>query len=588
MAELDSQSKSILTIYSTWYSKGKLFVNRRYQRKLVWTLIEKQRLVESVLRKFPVPAILLAERGTGDYEVIDGLQRLHALVSFIEGAFPTLDGKYFDVSQFPTAKGRADEGVFDAVTVGDLLNTRETSSFLDYSLAISVMRGSTEAEIDNVFGRINTYGHRLSDQERRQAGVQDNFSNLVREIACEIRGDASSEILGLAQMPSISIDLPKTKHGYHVSADEVFWVKQGVLRSTDLRDSMDEQCLADIAASIIGGQLIDRSKDALDSVYESGSVENDRIIEALDAYGSERFGGELKYCIDELLAVCNSDTPKKLRNIIFEKQSTNAFPAVFAVLMVALHEALIGNRKKISNYNGVKSAISGLHSRVGTSRKSTAPDERRKNADTIKGLISAYLVDGSPRDYSENHSTTDIDVVMRRSEIELPNYELKQGILTLSEPRQIDPEIFNKVVRTICAIANNGKERAGTIIIGVTNKDSDAQRVTALDGIEPRKVGKRFVVGIKREAKVLGETRESYFSRWKNAIKKSTLSQPLRDTVLSTIGHHDYFGLGLIIISVPPQKDLSFVGDDVYWRQGDETVKAADQRAVANLTKRFV
>ena len=146
MAELDSQPKSIQSIYS-WYSEGKLFVNRRYQRKLVWTLVEKQKLVESTLRKFPVPAILLAERETGDYEVIDGLQRLHTLVSFIESAFPTLDKKYFDVSQFPTAKGRADEGIFDAAIEADLLNLREISTFLDYSLAISVMRGASEAEI---------------------------------------------------------------------------------------------------------------------------------------------------------------------------------------------------------------------------------------------------------------------------------------------------------------------------------------------------------------------------------------------------------------------------------------------------------
>jgi hypothetical protein len=351
---------------------------------------------------------------------------------------------------------------------------------------------------------------------------------------------------------------------------------------------MDEQCLADIAASIIGGQLIDRSKEALDSVYESDSAENARITEALDAYGSEQFREELKYCIDELLKVCASGGRQtKLRNIVFERPSTNAFPAVFAILMIALHEALIGDQKKISNYEGVKSAISGLYSRVDTSRKSTTPHERRKNADTIKGLISAHLVDGSPKDYSGGHSTTDIDVVMRRSEIELPHYELKQGILTLNESRQIDPEIFDKVVRTICAVANNGKERAGTIIIGVTDKDSDAQKIKTLDGIEPRKVGKRFVVGIKREAKVLGEKPEAYFARWKNAVRQSTLSQPLRDTVLSAIDYNEYFGLGLIIISVPPQKELSFVGDDVYSRQGDETVKAADQRTVAHLAKRF-
>jgi len=103
MAELDSQPKTVQSVYS-WYNEDKLFVNRRYQRKLVWTLTEKQRLIESILRRYPIPAILLAERDTGDYEVIDGLQRLHTLVSFVENAFPTLEGSYFDVSQFPTPK----------------------------------------------------------------------------------------------------------------------------------------------------------------------------------------------------------------------------------------------------------------------------------------------------------------------------------------------------------------------------------------------------------------------------------------------------------------------------------------------------
>ena len=98
------------------------------------------------------------------------------------------------------------------------------------------MRGATDAEVDDVFARINTYGHRLSDQERRQSGVQDKFSTLVREVSCDVRGDASSDVLSLEKMPSISIDLPMTKHGYEVAADGVFWVQQGILRAPDLRD----------------------------------------------------------------------------------------------------------------------------------------------------------------------------------------------------------------------------------------------------------------------------------------------------------------------------------------------------------------
>ncbi len=174
MPDLDSQPKSIQSLYA-WYSEGKLFVNRRYQRKLVWTLAEKQKLVESVLKKYPVPAILLAEREAGGYEIIDGLQRLHSLMAFVENSFETIEGKLFDVEQFATAKSRADQGAFTRGESADLLSSREVSTFLDYSLAISVMRGASEDEIDDVFGRINTYGHRLSDQERRQAGVQTRF-----------------------------------------------------------------------------------------------------------------------------------------------------------------------------------------------------------------------------------------------------------------------------------------------------------------------------------------------------------------------------------------------------------------------------
>ena len=113
MAELTSQSNSIQSLYSM-YREEKIFVNRRYQRKLVWTLEEKQKLVESILKKYPIPAVLIAERDDlpGTYEIIDGLQRLQAILSFIEMSFQTIDGKSFNVDRFPTAKKAAEDGMF--------------------------------------------------------------------------------------------------------------------------------------------------------------------------------------------------------------------------------------------------------------------------------------------------------------------------------------------------------------------------------------------------------------------------------------------------------------------------------------------
>jgi hypothetical protein len=589
MSELASQPTSIQSLYS-WYREDKLFVNRRYQRKLVWTLQEKQRLVESILKSYPIPAILIAERKgtTGSYEIIDGLQRLHAIVSFIETSFPTLDGRFFDVKKFPTAQGYADKALFSINSSTSLLVPKEVSLVLDYTLGLSVMRNASDDEINDVFGRINTYGHRLSDQERRQAGVKNDLSELVRTIACTLRGDASAETLPLKSMPSISIDLPMAKHGYEVRAEDVFWVEQGILRSTDLRDSMDEQCIADISACLVGGQLVERSKDALDEIYDASSAECARIQAALEVYGSDKFAEEFKYCVDQVLATCKAGEPTKLRNVIFKGGTTNAFPSIFAVLLIAFHELVIKDGMVVSDFGGVKDAISGLAERIDTGRKATSVAERRKNIDAIKGLIGGSFVKANVATLVYgNHATTDVDSVIRRSEIELADYELKQGMLSLDEKRAVDHGVVDKVVKTICAIANNGPNRIGKIIIGVTDKDSDAERVKKLDGVEPKRVGKRYVVGVAREAKCLGISMGDYVAKWKDAIRNSELSIPVRDSVLSSLDFNSYFGLGVIVLTVPPQTELSYVGHDVYWRNADSTEAAVLPKDIAALAKRF-
>ncbi|MET5012804.1 hypothetical protein AAHH80_37260, partial [Burkholderia pseudomallei] len=58
---------------------------------------------------------------------------------------------------------------------------------------------------------------------------------------------------------------------------------------------------------------------------------------------------------------------------------------------------------------------------------------------------------------------------------------------------------------------------------------------------------------------------------WQDAIKKSPLSPLLRDSSLSHIDYNSFYGLGVIVFTVPPQKELSYYEDDVYWRTGDST-----------------
>lgn len=589
MAELIPQTTSIQTLYG-WYREGKLNVNRRYQRKLVWTLLEKQKLIESILKKYPVPAILLAEQENqaGSYEIIDGLQRLQAVLSFIELAFPSIDNRYFDINNFPTAKTFADEGLFDILKNVDVIDPKENNSFLDYALSISVMRNAKNTEIDDVFDRINTYGHRLSDQERRQAGVKTKFSNVVRSISCTMRGDASEDIVSLYKMPGISIDLPKTRHGYSVKAEEVFWVEQGILRSTDLRDSLDEQCIADICSSIINGQITERSKEALDKIYSESSRECATTETALEVFGSDNLKSQFTFCIEEIIKICNSGSKEKLRDIVFLKRNTNGFPSLFSIILIAVYELLIQKNLKISNYVQVKEALKGCDDNVETGNKASSSRDRRKNVNIIKSIIepSCVLNEINPRVFTDN-TAPEIDAAIRRSEIELPNYELKQGLLLLDNTRSIDRGMVQKLINTVAAIINNGPNTHGKIILGVADDEKDAKRIASLDNVQYRVVNNKYVVGIKREAKRMNITLEEYVNIIKVGINQSELTEELKPNVLSNIDYNDYFGLGLIIINILPQKTMAFVGGKVFWRNIDSTEEVKDMKRVSVIAQRF-
>lgn len=109
--DLTVRGEAIERVYGNFVDR-RFVVNRRYQRKLIWTIEEKQAFIDSVLRGFPVPLILLAEsknREGNDLEIIDGMQRLDAVVSFIENRYPVA-GTYFDLETMAVTKALMDSG----------------------------------------------------------------------------------------------------------------------------------------------------------------------------------------------------------------------------------------------------------------------------------------------------------------------------------------------------------------------------------------------------------------------------------------------------------------------------------------------
>ena len=155
------------------------------------------------------------------------MQRLNALFSFIENQFAA-GSRYFDVKQLSRAMQKAKDGYFSPATdPAVLLSAEGCADFLDYTLAITEFPANDPSAVNEVFGRINSYGRQLSAQEKRQAGVISGFANLIREVAAEVRGDVSKESLDLSDMPAISVDTAGSETDYAIKAEDTFWCKQG-------------------------------------------------------------------------------------------------------------------------------------------------------------------------------------------------------------------------------------------------------------------------------------------------------------------------------------------------------------------------
>ena len=107
--KLEIQSNTINQI-ARWYFEDELQI---YPSKLIWSLDEKKIYIDSLLRNYPSPSIILnsfEEENEDKKEIIDGVQRLDAILSFIKNDFSTkfknYEG-YFDMRVIPSMRHKS-------------------------------------------------------------------------------------------------------------------------------------------------------------------------------------------------------------------------------------------------------------------------------------------------------------------------------------------------------------------------------------------------------------------------------------------------------------------------------------------------
>lgn len=123
---------------------GKLDIRPPYQREFIYKDKQRDAVIDTITKKFPLNTMYWSVRKDGNYEIIDGQQRTISVCQYVKGDF-SINGLAFH--NLPKDK-------------------RE--QILDYKLMVYFCSG-TESERLDWFRIINIAGEKLTDQELRNA-----------------------------------------------------------------------------------------------------------------------------------------------------------------------------------------------------------------------------------------------------------------------------------------------------------------------------------------------------------------------------------------------------------------------------------
>lgn len=84
LIRVDTKTFSI-DMVNEMINDGEIDLSPDFQRGFVWTdITRKSRLIESLLLRIPVPAFYFAQDEDGMFQVVDGVQRLTVINSFMK------------------------------------------------------------------------------------------------------------------------------------------------------------------------------------------------------------------------------------------------------------------------------------------------------------------------------------------------------------------------------------------------------------------------------------------------------------------------------------------------------------------------
>jgi hypothetical protein len=596
---ISSKSDSVQIVYEN-YLAGKYFVNRRYQRKLVWTQEEKIAFVDSLLNQYSVPLFLLAQTTNSEnnisFEIIDGMQRLNAIVSFIENEFSIpWKGKqfFFDLDTLASTLNLKQKG--QLVQKLPALPKEACMAIVSYQIPFSYIIADQQS-IEEIFRRINSFGKQLSKQEIRQAGAIGAFSDMVRKIASAIRGDVSvSDKLSLNDMKQISLSNIHLDYGIDVS--QIWWVKQHIVTTPNIRISRDEELIAWILSYIILGNKVAPTARTLNRLYRYDILDDDgnnlaalsesRILEL----GSDNIISWFCKSFSVLLDVLHS-AGKDFRTLIFTEDEAEGLVRTFQVVFLSFYELLFREHKCISDMSGLIKHLDGIGMNIlkGIVEDPWTADTRYNRIQAVKGVISPYFKKSKGDDVAKDSWVLEIDNIMRLSMLEGSQYDFKIGFHTFKDS-SFNAELIKRCVRLLTAAVNKGPHTHGYVLVGICESRESFESFKAFYHTT---TGSRFqdtnlfITGIDEEVK---KFYGGSYDNFQNAIIAVVKNEPIDDDVKHFIITHlkfpKYYGVTLLLMELQSYDTPVTYNDSYYERQGNNVIQVEGVKATKAVESRF-
>lgn len=584
---LDIDSRTTEQLYD-WFLKGNLIVNRRYQRKLVWSLEEKTSLISSMLQQYPIPLLLFVTINE-QREILDGMQRLEAIMSFIEQRF-TLNGQYFDLDSIALTKELKDNGTL--TQKNPVLSRESSATIARYRFAISEY-SSTDANIDEVFRRINSNGKILSKQELRSAGTVSNFSELVRSISTAIRGDTShSDIMNLKQMHKISISNDRLEYG--VNIDNHFYIKHHILTRRSIRDSADEELIANILAYISLEEKPTSGSTSLDTFYGQGNSSHAQgLRQQLEAYIQTNNANSLKQnfiAVYELITTLYDGKNETFRShILGDENSSQECPRYYQAVFLAIYDLIFNKNMQLSDKDGLFEQLKNTGNSViiVTDGGRWAASTREKSVNDLIAMITRYF-QPAPQRYVNHAWITEIRNLLTNSRTEQPSYDFKQGFFNLSGDHNFDDGCLKGILQTCVAINNIGKSAKGYILVGIAETKATAERIQQLYGVSPIEFNGFYINGIDHEAMISSGSIDDYFMLIKQKIQEYNFTETLKQQLLKNIEFCSYSGLHILKIEIQSTGEICDFENQFYIRQGSSTEPLTDAQQISALFRTYM